>query len=77
MGNLENTMTLHNAILRLQAIEKQKPNADFDFVCYPNGYGYEVKYICWNDERQMVEIQSTDQEEDCCIIDPATGQLKG
>lgn len=57
-------MKLKHALQILQTIDKQKPNADFDFVCYPNGYGFEVKSICWNEEKQMVEIQSTDQEDD-------------
>ena len=47
-------------------MDSQKPNIDFDFVHYPNGYGMEIRGIWYDSEREMVIITATDQEEDFC-----------
>ena len=59
-------MKLKEVIVILQKMDSQKPNIDFDFVHYPNGYGMEIRGIWYDSEREMVIITATDQEEDFC-----------
>ena len=55
-------MKLKEAIEKLQKIETQKPNIDFDFVWFENGYGIEVKDIWYDSEHERIVITATDQD---------------
>lgn len=54
-------MKLSTAIEKLQAIHKQKPEADFDFVFLGGNYGLEVKEILYDDEKHRGIVIVTDQ----------------
>lgn len=57
-------MKLEIAIAHLNAILRQKPDCDFDFVFREGGYGLEVKEILWDSEKNRTVIVVTDQDDE-------------